>query len=377
MCKIIKNNKMILLVSLVLILCLIIVSDIFPVSALVYQNEDLYINSGSYYYIKNLQSGKYLDVEYASDSDGANVSQYIFTGAYNQQWRVVYNSADGYYKLYPRCSSTRCLDVYTANGYDRANIDIYEDSNNFSRKFAIKLNTDGFSYRILTASSNYYSAVTVSGASCDRGANVFQFTYTSGESKNDDWIFEPVTQNYAMGVNYAKEVATTRVVTYPDLSAMGDCTNFVSQCMLAGGVHMQNQWYIDKLHNNNPTPTQSNINDGWEYRLLNGVSPWISVETFCTYWDSYASHETITASSVINNPDESFSRPFTVGDVIICKDGSVAKHALYIVDYVNVGNGMTYVVASHTNDYCDRTLVQVAQSITSDYFNPVFEFYSM
>lgn len=46
--------------------------------------------------------------------------------------------------------------------------------------------------------------------SCNRGANVFQFTYTSGENKNDDWIFEPVNQNYAMGANYAKKVANTR-----------------------------------------------------------------------------------------------------------------------------------------------------------------------
>lgn len=234
-------------VSVALILGILTITSIIQTSALAFQNEAPLINSGSLYYIKNLHSGKYLDVAKSSNSDGANVIQYHFTGGANQQWKVVYDSNKGFYKLYPGISNIRCLDVYNVNSDNRVNIDIYEDSNNVSRQFSIKRNSDGFSYRILTACSNYGSAVTVSGASCDDNANVFQYEYSSGNKGNDEWIFEPVNRNFAMGVNYAKKVYNKRVETYPNLNALGDCTNFVSQCMLAGGVHIQNEWYIKKF----------------------------------------------------------------------------------------------------------------------------------
>ena len=180
------------------------------------------------------------------------------------------------------------------------------------------------------------------------------------------------------------KVAYTRATAYPDLSNIGDCTNFASQCLLASGVHMQNEWCINKLHNNNPVPTIENINDGWSYSLiygynyLGGASPWISVLAFSSYWNSHSTqHTNVSANSVINNPDYSFGLPFNCGDVIVCKDGITPKHALYIVGYTHTSSGRTYVVASHTSDYANRNLITVAQNISAEYSFPSFEFYSM
>jgi len=39
----------------------------------------------------------------------------------------------------------------------------------------------------------------------------------------------------------------------------GDCANFVSQCMLAGGVHYQDTWWIEKLNNSHPRPNNSSV----------------------------------------------------------------------------------------------------------------------
>ncbi|MEG0457239.1 MAG: RICIN domain-containing protein, partial [Oscillospiraceae bacterium] len=59
-------------------------------------DEDPYIKSGYVFYIKNKNSGKYLDVQNAKDSIGTNVGQYPFNGTNAQKWKVVY-AGDFYY----------------------------------------------------------------------------------------------------------------------------------------------------------------------------------------------------------------------------------------------------------------------------------------
>ena len=49
------------------------------------------ISSGTIYYLRNVRSGKYMDVQ----GGGTNVVQYSFHGDANQQWKFVY-AGDGY-----------------------------------------------------------------------------------------------------------------------------------------------------------------------------------------------------------------------------------------------------------------------------------------
>lgn len=210
-----------------------------------------FINNGSQYYLKNNRSGKYLDIANGVDANGTNVLQWQHNGNSNQRWNMLYDSNLGVYKINPNCSLTRFLDVYPANDLLRGNIDIWTDSNNNdARKFAIVKNSDGYSYRILSKCSNYIRAVTVEGASCDNGANVFQFSYNG--SKNDEWIFQPTSKRASMGVNYAVKNYKNFPMAYPNLDLgddFGDCTNFVSECMLASGIAYRNEWYINKKMN--------------------------------------------------------------------------------------------------------------------------------
>ncbi len=66
-------------------------------------NEETLVLSnggGGLFYIKNMYSGKYLDVDNGRDANGTSVIQWDFTGATNQVWRVVH-VGNGEYKLFP------------------------------------------------------------------------------------------------------------------------------------------------------------------------------------------------------------------------------------------------------------------------------------
>ena len=55
------------------------------------------------YYIKNANSGKYLDIVNGSSSDGTNVQQYQYNGSNAQKFKLV-NDGNGYYSILTACS---------------------------------------------------------------------------------------------------------------------------------------------------------------------------------------------------------------------------------------------------------------------------------
>lgn len=142
------------------------------------------------YYIRNVQSGKYMDVNGQYTTSGTNVHQWQFHGGQSQQWRVI-SAGSGYYYIRPMHAPTRSLDVESNYSSNESNIWIYGDNyTGDSAKWQIILNShfsDG-SYRLICKASG--KAAVVQSALDTNGANIFQYTYTTGECRNDDWIFE-------------------------------------------------------------------------------------------------------------------------------------------------------------------------------------------
>ena len=81
-------------VSMLLTLTLIIVSlsSIGTMSVSAASNDVTGLESGSTYYIKNLYTGKYLDVYNGQDVTGQNVWTYTFNRTNAQKWRLSRNS---------------------------------------------------------------------------------------------------------------------------------------------------------------------------------------------------------------------------------------------------------------------------------------------
>lgn len=144
------------------------------------------------YYLRNVQSGKYMDVQGPNTNSGTNVHQWKFHGGQSQQWKVI-DAGGGYYYIRPMHAQTLSLDVQNNYSSDGSNIWVY--GNNYtgdSAKWQIILNShfnDG-SYRLICKASG--KAAVVEGASSENRANIFQYTYTTGECRNDDWILESV-----------------------------------------------------------------------------------------------------------------------------------------------------------------------------------------
>ncbi|MBR1445410.1 MAG: RICIN domain-containing protein, partial [Firmicutes bacterium] len=98
--------------------------------------EATLINDG-WYYIKNINSQKYVEVANANDSNGANVQQYEGNGNACQKWYVT-NLGNNYITLKNGMSGGRMLDVANGDNSDGANIQIYAANNLDPQTFKVK-----------------------------------------------------------------------------------------------------------------------------------------------------------------------------------------------------------------------------------------------
>lgn len=129
-------------------------------------------------------------------------------------------------------------------------------------------------------------------------------------------------------VRYAQDWALSRNPKYADFHTMGgDCTNFVSQCLYAGG------------HEMNFTPVF-----GWYYISLNERTPsWTGVEQFFAF---VTQNEGAGPSAEIARIDE-----LVEGDVIQLGNGLRWYHTLLVT-----GLYPEIVVCAHDFDALNRPL---------------------
>ncbi len=76
-----------------------------------------FIISGDYYYIKNVNSGKYLTTEHYSSDEGTRIVQWNFTGQTNQMWeitRIATGTYSGYFKIATALNTSRVIEIEQA-----------------------------------------------------------------------------------------------------------------------------------------------------------------------------------------------------------------------------------------------------------------------
>lgn len=159
--------------------------------------------------------------------------------------------------------------------------------------------------------------------------------------------------NPTSGVNYALNWwHRFNTSSYPALDKLpnsGDCTNFVSQCLKAGGVPFQSNWYCYKKNNNYPHPTTiAQLNNSWN---LSDPSPWISIKPFTDYWYSRVSVKAYNLQQYKDRHADIFVTEIAKGDIVIFKSGVLGVnwpvHAMIISDYD--GGNKDFLCAGHTN----------------------------
>lgn len=156
--------------------------------------ERISINSGnsdsSYdnkvYKIKNLNSGKYLDV--TSIASGVKVIQNTKSTSLTQRWKFIYDG-NGYYYIENCNSANMIIDIEKGSTDNCANIQIWGNSKGDHQKFKVLSNGDG-TYRIVTKITDDSKALDVLNFSMDDGGSIIQYDYWGGNSQR--WILEEV-----------------------------------------------------------------------------------------------------------------------------------------------------------------------------------------
>jgi len=141
--------------------------------------------ASGWYYIKNVNSNKYLEVENNSGYAGANVCQGTGTGETGQKWYVG-STSDGYYTFKSALGAYN-LDVYGWGATDGTNIGIWDANGLDCQKFEIRQISNG-QYAILTKLTNSEKGLDVYNISTEDGANVCQWSYWGGNGQL--WRFE-------------------------------------------------------------------------------------------------------------------------------------------------------------------------------------------
>jgi len=167
------------------------------------------VTNGKVYYIRNLRSGKYLDVTEAADVNGTTIKQINFNGNDNQKWRVL-DAGDGYQKLVSLCSSSgRALDIPNAVNTEGTNVQLWSDNKTVAQKFKI-LPRDRDTYQIMAKCTKDKKALMVEGQSTDN-AKLIQLATGSDSNVSQQWFFIPVEEGVASDAPKAGTTYSIRV----------------------------------------------------------------------------------------------------------------------------------------------------------------------
>lgn len=160
----------------------------------VQQKFELEYNNG-YYTIKNVNSGKVLDVENAGLTSGSNVWQYNSNNTSAQQW-IIKEAGNGYYNIISRKNGLY-LDVSGGLTDNGTNIQVYKanGSNSQKFKFVYKGTPEGGktieegTYRIATY-KNSNIGLDVGAARTTNGANIQIWQYNDAPQEQFNIVYD-------------------------------------------------------------------------------------------------------------------------------------------------------------------------------------------
>lgn len=183
------------------------------------------------------------------------------------------------------------------------------------------------------------------------------------------------TYSSEAAVNYANQYWQNYNPAYPDLNKLGgDCANFVSQCLYAGGKQMNGDWHIYQKNDTYISPANiTQLNESWD---LADPSPWISAEEFNNYWSDYSTTYEYTLSNYESSHTSIYnSGNIKAGDVLLLLERVLwwyeGNHVMIIVGLDSTNTDFIY--AGHSNDRIDGTILgNICASYGSSYKTKFF-----
>ena len=139
-----------------------------------------------WYYIKNVNAQKYLQVKDNKGANAQNVEIGTGTGVAGQKWNV--KTQDDGSVILINGLGEYALDIANGSAENDANVQIYSAWGGDAQRFYLEKSGD--CYLINTKASGGTKSIDVAGSSKEDGANVLQWT-THGRT-NQQWVFEKI-----------------------------------------------------------------------------------------------------------------------------------------------------------------------------------------
>ena len=141
-----------------------------------------------WYYIKNVNAQKYLQVTNNYGKGGQNVELRTGTGVQGQKWYLK-NIGNGYVTL-KSALGEYMLDVASAKNENGTNIQIYNAHSGDAQQFMLKTSSTNGAYIVATKCSNLTKVLDDYNFGKSDGTNVCQWAY--GGNSNQQWVFEAI-----------------------------------------------------------------------------------------------------------------------------------------------------------------------------------------
>ncbi|MCD8107921.1 MAG: RICIN domain-containing protein [Oscillospiraceae bacterium] len=169
-----KTGKRVLAIILTLVLCIGMLPT--TVSAASYKSSS---SSGVYYYtLKNVGTGKYLNVKGNSSANNANITLWQKDGTSGQNFALYYDSANKGYVIVPECSTSRAVNIYGSSAGAGKNICTWTKTGHSTQAWILKAVSGGY---IIQSANNKNYVLTASGSS--NGSNICIQKYSSTNKK--------------------------------------------------------------------------------------------------------------------------------------------------------------------------------------------------
>lgn len=197
------------------------------------------------YVIRNVLSGKVMDVSGRSHDDGADIIQWEYSGNTNQQWDLT-DLGNGYYAI-RAAHSGKSVDVYewnTENGADARQWTWLEGHN---QQWAID-DVDGGTYSITSRFAG--TSLEVYDFSTENGGDIRLWTYWGGDSQR--WRFEPVSGSGAITGSTCTStgsVSVSATIYVTSGTYDGQCQTFNPTSALGDGSQDEGQKPVFRVEN--------------------------------------------------------------------------------------------------------------------------------
>ncbi len=163
------------------------------------------IDDGTYF-IQNVGTGRYMDVEGPSTSEGAIIQQWNFHTGNQAKWNIARQS-DGYYTI-QSVYSGKYVGVENNSSSNNALIKQYTSGAGTGTRWGFSISSNG-NYILTAKSAGTYSRVlSVPLSSNSNGTDLIQYNYSDDSNYYDEWNFYRVNE-YKGKLNYWNNTGNT------------------------------------------------------------------------------------------------------------------------------------------------------------------------